>query len=252
MSAPSLRSTSVLTEHLEYPPVSLVDDIINSVNETMYKCTSAMEKYLLDRSVVGGVSYEEEIRVGVAKLESLMESSVDRNFDKLELYVLRNVLRIPEELLESNVFRLKHQLDLEIVDVEKKEEVDARLTEKVAELEAAFQLNTVLVDKLRKLKELHRRLLRFKDLLVRFVEEQTPHDTRLLESIKPIDDTVKLLILQLRRLYIESEENCSMDKVNGIVDDVQENGTRPISGRGKYIDAGAELILNKLNTEKKP
>ena len=42
MSAPSLRSTALLTELLGFPPISLVDDIINNVNEVMYKCTAAM------------------------------------------------------------------------------------------------------------------------------------------------------------------------------------------------------------------
>lgn len=247
MAAPSLRSTSVLTEHLEYPPVSLVDDIINAVNETMYKCTSAMEKYLLDRSEVGGVSYEDEIRVGVAKLESLMESSVDKNFDKLELYVLRNVLRIPEELLDSGAFRLRHQVDLEVGwNEQQQEDINAVMQDKVRELEAAFQVNAVLVDNLHKLRQLHRKLQKFKALLVRFVQDQALQDSKLLESVKPIDDTVKLLILQLRRLYIESEENCSIDKVNSIVEEIGDSNNRPVSGRSRYINAGTELVLNKL------
>ena len=116
MSAPTMRSTSILTEHLGYPPISLVDDIINAVNEIMYKCTAAMEKYLLSKSRIGENDYGEEIKSGVAKLESLLENSVDKNFDKLELYVLRNVLRIPEEYLDANVFRLENQKDLVIVD----------------------------------------------------------------------------------------------------------------------------------------
>lgn len=246
MSAPSLRSTSVLTEHLEYPPVSLVDDIINAVNETMYKCTSAMEKYLLDRSEVDGVSYEEEIRVGVAKLESLMESAVDRNFDKLELYVLRNVLRVPEELLDAGVFRLKHQVGLEVVDPKLQHQVEIELEDKVRELETAFETHAQLKKKVRDLKTVAQRLNRFEDLLVRFVKEQGDDAEGVLRSLRPLDDTLKLLVLQLKRLYIESEENCSMDKVNTVVESTRQNGYRPNSSRTKYIDASADLVLEKL------
>lgn len=79
MSAPTMRTTLLLTEHLGYPPISLIDDIINAVNELMYKCTQAMEKYLLERHVLNGKDYQEEIKVGIAKLETLWENSVDRS-----------------------------------------------------------------------------------------------------------------------------------------------------------------------------
>lgn len=44
-----------------------------------------------------------EIEEGVLKLETLMENAVDKNFDKLEIWTLRNVLCLPrgEEELAS-------------------------------------------------------------------------------------------------------------------------------------------------------
>jgi kinetochore protein Mis12/MTW1 len=38
-----------------------------------------------------------EIEEGVLKLETLMENAVDKNFDKLEIWTLRNVLCLPRE-----------------------------------------------------------------------------------------------------------------------------------------------------------
>lgn len=39
-----------------------------------------------------------EIEHGVHQLETLLESTVDKNFDKLEIFVLRSILSVPEEL----------------------------------------------------------------------------------------------------------------------------------------------------------
>jgi kinetochore protein Mis12/MTW1 len=36
-----------------------------------------------------------EIEEGVLKLETLMENAVDKNFDRLEIWTLRNVLCLP-------------------------------------------------------------------------------------------------------------------------------------------------------------
>lgn len=35
-----------------------------------------------------------EIEAGIVKLESLLNSTVDKNFDKLEIYTLRNLLTV--------------------------------------------------------------------------------------------------------------------------------------------------------------
>ena len=39
-----------------------------------------------------------EIENGVHQLETLLEATVDKDFDKLEIYVLRNVLAVPEDV----------------------------------------------------------------------------------------------------------------------------------------------------------
>jgi len=41
-----------------------------------------------------------EIEHGVHQLETLLEATVDKNFDKLEIFVLRSILSVPEELVE--------------------------------------------------------------------------------------------------------------------------------------------------------
>ncbi|GAV29738.1 hypothetical protein PMKS-003240 [Pichia membranifaciens] len=41
----------------------------------------------------------EDIQTGTATLESLLEHSINRNFDKFEVYALRNVFTLPEDLV---------------------------------------------------------------------------------------------------------------------------------------------------------
>jgi kinetochore protein Mis12/MTW1 len=114
MSLQYVKSIGVLTEHFGYMPIALIDDIINAVNDILYKCTAAMEDFLSRR--YGPQSNrksritisENEIEVGTAKLETLLESVVDRCFDKFELYVLRNLLTIPDNLISEGWIRLSH------------------------------------------------------------------------------------------------------------------------------------------------
>lgn len=49
---------------------------------------------------------KQEIEEGLHQLETLLESTIDKNFDKFEIYVLRNILAVPEEL--AGWIQLKH------------------------------------------------------------------------------------------------------------------------------------------------
>ena len=62
-----------------------------------------------DGNSEGGPDYPEakkEIEEGLHQLETLLESTVDKNFDKFEIYVLRNILSVPEDL--ASWVRLSH------------------------------------------------------------------------------------------------------------------------------------------------
>lgn len=49
---------------------------------------------------------KQEIEEGLHKLETLLNSTVDKNFDKFEIYVLRNILSVPSDIADS--VRLSH------------------------------------------------------------------------------------------------------------------------------------------------
>src|SRR4051812_27314906 len=95
--------TALLTEHLRYTPLTLVDDIINTVNELSSRAVDAAEEGLLAADPAqlgfpavsrGGAGDGEtrdarvEIEEGVHQLETLLEANIDRNFDKFEIMVL--------------------------------------------------------------------------------------------------------------------------------------------------------------------
>ncbi|OKL56035.1 hypothetical protein UA08_08712 [Talaromyces atroroseus] len=125
--------TSLLTEHFSYTPLSLIDDIINSINNLIYQAISSLENGLLntpperlgfghadnasssipDTDADGNIEYPEarlEIENGLHQLETLFESSVDKSFDKLEIYVLRNIFTVPDDLV--NYMKLGHYENL--------------------------------------------------------------------------------------------------------------------------------------------
>lgn len=127
MNSGDYRVTAVLTEHLGFAPITLIDEVINAVNHIMYNCIDALEKFLGKRrqSTIEELKSknvpdpenrafpEEEIKTGAAELETLLVSHVDNNFDKFELYTLRNILTIPKDLVEDGWIKLKHHEGLD-------------------------------------------------------------------------------------------------------------------------------------------
>ncbi|DAA74173.1 TPA_exp: Uncharacterized protein A8136_3671 [Trichophyton benhamiae CBS 112371] len=125
-------STALLTEHFSYTPLSLIDDVINSVNNLIYQAISSLEDGLQstppeklgfrhgpgtipDTDDDGNIQYPEarlEIENGLHQLETLLEATVDKAFDKFEIYVLRNVLTVPEDL--TGWIRLSHHEGLSL------------------------------------------------------------------------------------------------------------------------------------------
>lgn len=207
-----------------------------------------MEKYLLSKSKIGEEDYGEEIKSGVAKLESLLENSVDKNFDKLELYVLRNVLRIPEEYLDANVFRLENQKDLVIVDENELKKSEEKLREKVNDVELAFKKNEMLLKRVTKVKRLLFTIRGFKQKLNELLKcKDDVQLQKILESLKPIDDTMTLLTDSLRKLYVDSESTSSTEEVEALLQRLKTNGKQNNKDfRTRYIDIRTNNVLRKL------
>ncbi|KAG7290386.1 hypothetical protein NEMBOFW57_000386 [Staphylotrichum longicolle] len=129
----SRPDTELLTEHFGYPPVSLLDEIINSINFLAERALHSIEQGLLNappaslgfrpssksqsqtqttrangttqqqrqgEDAAEGESeqdaaarrHRDEIESGTHQLETLLWASIDKNFDRFEIYVMRNIL----------------------------------------------------------------------------------------------------------------------------------------------------------------
>lgn len=132
MSAPTDTTTELMTEHLQYAPLTFIDDVINSANAILYQAMDAFEAYLRDTIIpliptttTSSTSTAKafdldasndserdalytELEFGMAQVETLLENAVDRNFDAFELYVLRNVFNVPDDV--DGYLRLQHHL----------------------------------------------------------------------------------------------------------------------------------------------
>lgn len=246
-----MRSTSLLTEHLGYPPISLIDDIINAVNEIMYKCTNAMEKYLMERSVINGRDFSEEIQVGTAKLESLLENAVDKNFDKLELYVLRNILSIPSNLLDENKFRLLHHENLIITDEKSQQISNAAIEQKLDDISRQLALNKLLIERIKATTNLTTQIIFFRKKLLsslRCENNDTVDLKAIWNDLKPLNKFIKLLTTRLKQLYIENEEFVSIDQVNKVFERYNELRKTSIVRNG-YIENKSQAVLASLDLD---
>ncbi|KAG9252799.1 Mis12 protein-domain-containing protein [Emericellopsis atlantica] len=116
----------LLTEHLGFPPVTLLDDIINTVNVLSDRALVSIEDLLLGlpaanigfRAGETGTAEDaarHEIENGTHQLETLLTASIDRNFDKLELYAMQNILTVQPRDLRPFV-RLAHYQGLDFAD----------------------------------------------------------------------------------------------------------------------------------------
>ncbi|KAK3375467.1 Mis12 protein-domain-containing protein [Podospora didyma] len=122
----------LLTEHFGYPPVSLLDDIINSINILAERALNSVEQGLLNAPPASlgfrppthssnpddGLpdakeAQRHEIETGTHQLETLLCATIDKNFDKFELYVMRYLLCVQPE--DRDWIRLSHYEGLDFL-----------------------------------------------------------------------------------------------------------------------------------------
>ncbi|KAF5724448.1 MTW1 Determining metaphase spindle length [Fusarium mundagurra] len=151
----------LLTEHFGYPPVSLLDDIINTVNVLADRALDSVERLLLSippqslgfsnkhasKDGTPALPPDEaaklEIEHGTHQLETLLNASIDKNFDLFELYTMRNILTVRPD--DQPYMRLAHY---EGLDFSGSEGSDQPTTESVTalrrRLHASQRLHTAL------------------------------------------------------------------------------------------------------------
>ncbi|GAA6064608.1 hypothetical protein JCM10212_007097 [Sporobolomyces blumeae] len=116
LSAGQLKSlkSSILTEHFRFAPESFAKGGMDLANASMYAATAKVEQSLqrlVDERVEGWGDQEEQVQRGIYRLETLLEHSIDENFDLFEIYVLRNIFTFDNSLIPY--LTLPHQATLD-------------------------------------------------------------------------------------------------------------------------------------------
>ncbi|KAF5210408.1 putative kinetochore-associated protein [Clavispora lusitaniae] len=237
MNSSDYRATALLSEHLGFAPLTLIDEVINDVNQIMYNCTDALERFLLKRREVqvqalqnakqgsgsnpnsmngdyvsSSVFPLEEIKSGAAELETLLVSHVDKNFDKFELYTLRNILTIPRDLVEGGWIRLKHHegldlgLSLESSDGSNANEVMKQL---ISNINLELQLRKILLLQKAKATKIIGLLRQSKLCIEKVISANSgtllPADVAkiLKQHLQPINENVYYLLNQVDELLLQ-------------------------------------------------
>ncbi|EGF76283.1 hypothetical protein BATDEDRAFT_92869 [Batrachochytrium dendrobatidis JAM81] len=151
-------SLEVVTEHLGFAPVHFIDDMIDRVNSLLYKSMAKLEELV---SVELGKGIETDR--GMASIETLFESCVDKRFDRFEVFGLRNVFAVQPDLAmqltafqECNVdITLEQELALDAdIDVLRKQLLAGKLQEKDKYLDNVISHLNIFGDQLVKLESI--------------------------------------------------------------------------------------------------
>ncbi|KAF9571742.1 hypothetical protein BGW38_008589, partial [Lunasporangiospora selenospora] len=116
--ARQIHQQQLLTEHFGFSPLSFVDDVINAVNHMIYQASMALQEYVENRTrdiieasdedgrqdlyrtfAENGVyDLKYDCEKSMHKFETMLEAAVDKNFDRFELYALKNIFGITENV----------------------------------------------------------------------------------------------------------------------------------------------------------
>ncbi|ORY45866.1 hypothetical protein BCR33DRAFT_154224 [Rhizoclosmatium globosum] len=108
-TAQSRRAKDIIVEHFGFAPQNLVDEAINIVNALLMQALEACEAFLLeqvdDDDVVGGGGRSDTvnnaclddaaIEEGITSLTTLMENTVDKVFDRFDVFCKDKLMGIP-------------------------------------------------------------------------------------------------------------------------------------------------------------
>ncbi|KAL1925747.1 uncharacterized protein VTP21DRAFT_630 [Calcarisporiella thermophila] len=181
-------TNELITEHLNFLPLTFVDEVINAVNSIVYKATENLAEFV--ENMTGKPD-----DAGMHLAETLLEANVDKNFDLFELYVLKNVFSVPEGTL------LKHQQGL---DYQVREEEENALDEELdlyrRRIIAAKAFNYRLKMEMRKTCKQHERMKKLKERLGYLETIANEH------NVTPLSDSFAFVVDQVKALTNELEE----------------------------------------------
>ncbi|KAK4048183.1 hypothetical protein OIV83_004888 [Microbotryomycetes sp. JL201] len=121
MTATELRAvnSSLMTEQFNWAPETFAKEGMDIANAALYAASAQLEHALRtltrprttsaedSEAVSSVVLSEDDVQKGVYRLETLLETSIDKHFDLFEIFVLRNTFNVPRDLVPYIV--LDHQ-----------------------------------------------------------------------------------------------------------------------------------------------
>jgi kinetochore protein Mis12/MTW1 len=239
-----VKNTAILTEHLGYAPIALIDDIINAVNDILYKCTAAMETFLTERYREDASLEDDEIEMGTAKLETLLESIVDKCFDKFEIYVLRNLLVIPSELISEGWIRLAHHRGVDFgVESSEGDELEKRIIELRREIYAQKHLRFLLQTQSRRCAKLLTILQGYKDSLNFIATPENPALKQALKDISPMNESVLFLASQV------TEMMGKIQSINASIKQAPLSSQLGKTGRDSYVNVFSKRAVESTGLQ---
>lgn len=95
----------------------------------------------------GSAHRTSEIRDGTDELHHALRAHLDRNFDKFELYALKNVLKVPDSVAKQldDVEQQSRHSAASFTDFTATEEEEARLRDSISALQSAVIEVTLVV-----------------------------------------------------------------------------------------------------------
>ncbi|KAF9573813.1 hypothetical protein EC968_007884 [Mortierella alpina] len=209
IKARQIYQQQLLTEHFGFSPLSFVDDVINSVNNMIYQASMALQEFIeseMQKVVAGEYGHVElpqdmdpltESAKGMHKFETLLEAAVDKNFDRFELYALKNLFGVPEDV----DIMLPHYESLDFgISVEREEKLDNDLELVRRQLIATKALNYRLRKEL-EIEENRRRQLEKCRLQIQFLKDAVKEVEPVPQTMIFVRDNIETLHRRFQTLH---------------------------------------------------
>lgn len=274
MASTNYRAMAIIAEQIGIPPITLLDEIVNAINQIMKKATLGLEAYLKRQRLAYLNQFQNEgdqqgnnkkqleeaqrvfnleaIEQGAVLFDTLCHSQLDQNLDKFEMYLMRNVFKIPDRLVDEGWMLLKHQEYMRSAKLPKLavKEADKQLQTLVKNINKELQLRKILKVQIAKSKAIITSLKLYKDcvdglLLTHANTQLTPEAVRVLgEKLDPMNESVFYLLTQVNELV--HQVLLLSSKVAAPEAQTLLNGNSSVSSRDAYIEEKTRILLEKI------
>ena len=166
-----------VTQHFGFTPKAFVDGIYNAVNDYIKGFFKEMGKVLDEEFAKGDTNLSSTIRQECKKLIAKCYESVDKNMDKMETYLLKNIFVIPAGVLlpEDEVHKAKGIKDENSLT---EAALDNEILEVKTEILKEIRYRELLQCEQEKLKIILGELKRLEDWFERICSEVNQHNLK--------------------------------------------------------------------------